>query len=733
MGWNVSRSCMLLIAACVMGIALSGFYLMRQTVSDPTLLLPDLNSRDVHPGRELIVRFPKRAPDDVILKLQTQDGYLVDLDIRRDESDRIIIARPVGSLSWKESYEFCWKSEAGFLSAWRSERRWNCSQFRTMSKRGRAGSAEAPILVIEGADRPFSRYYTEILKAEGLNASAHVVADDFGSDDLSRRSVVILDTAHVPSTTRMALQGWVQKGGLLLLMRPGAELRQEWGLSRAGEKSLTAAMMLPSPNTEISRGFNAEPLQVHGPIDSVPSNSLANSDVLAHLARLDGTTLPLSALSVVPHGRGHVADFAFDLSRSIVLSRQGNPAWINEDRDGSKPVRANDLFYPDFLPLRYAEVPMADELQRLLVNLIIERAPIPLPRFWYLPRKLRAALIMTGDDHATVDGTRDMMFRLDELSAPGCRVDQWECLRASSYLTLPTKFQRQTALEFVEKGFELGVHVDTGCAERSKPAAFLKRISTEFQSFRSSYPELPPQRTHRLHCIVWQGWVDVPLEERKSGIRLDLNYYLWPPDWIEGRQIFMNGSGFPMPYADLDGNALDVAQVATHLVNENLVPHHEGVSQLLDGALGPNQYFGAFATHFDYTDDYDQVLAEIAIDRGVPLISADQMLQWLDGRNMSKFSSISFEAGNLEFTKHVPPGAEGAWALLPRQFRGLTLSRIECMGDRVEHVIQAIKGLDMAFFPATSGDCTARYLLASSKAKGPQSNGIAASFVETLE
>ena len=47
-------------------------------------------------------------------------------------------------------------------------------------------------------------------------------------------------------------------------------------------------------------------------------------------------------------------------------------------------------------------MPQADEQQRLLANLITEMNldKAPLPRFWYLPRGEKAAVVLTGDDHA---------------------------------------------------------------------------------------------------------------------------------------------------------------------------------------------------------------------------------------------------------------------------------------------------------------------------------------------
>ena len=72
---------------------------------------------------------------------------------------------------------------------------------------------------------------------------------------------------------------------------------------------------------------------------------------------------------------GQAAAFAFDLARSIVYTRQGNPAWSGQERDGIPPIRSDDLFFggaqADWVNLDKVAIPQADEQQRLLANLIL--------------------------------------------------------------------------------------------------------------------------------------------------------------------------------------------------------------------------------------------------------------------------------------------------------------------------------------------------------------------------
>ncbi len=71
-------------------------------------------------------------------------------------------------------------------------------------------------------------------------------------------------------------------------------------------------------------------------------------------------------------GSGTATAFMDDLAKSVIYTRQGNPAWQEQNRDGSSidpGTRANDLFYgsasidprPDWVNLAKVQIPQADE------------------------------------------------------------------------------------------------------------------------------------------------------------------------------------------------------------------------------------------------------------------------------------------------------------------------------------------------------------------------------------
>ena len=118
-------------------------------------------------------------------------------------------------------------------------------------------------------------------------------------------------------------------------------------------------------------------------------------------------------------------------------------------------------------------IPQADEQQRFLWNIILNlnAAKKPLPHFWYFPRMLKAVVIMTGDDHGN-NGTAGRFDTFLADSAPGCSVANWECIRGSSYIYPNTPITDAQAANYVAQGFEIGLHVNTQCADWTPGAAF---------------------------------------------------------------------------------------------------------------------------------------------------------------------------------------------------------------------------------------------------------------------
>jgi hypothetical protein len=579
----------------------------------------------------------------------------------------------------------------------------------------------APIVVFTNPGDPFSRYYAEILQAEGLNEFDLVDVADLSAASLADRAVVLLPASALTDQQVTALTAWVQAGGSLIALRPDQKLAGLLGLG-AVTGTLADAYYKVDATRPPGQGLTTDTMQFHGTADRWTLDG-ATPVATLYANATDATTDPAVTLRDVGSLGGQAAAFSFDLARSVVYTRQGNPLWSGQERDfGQDAVtRSDDLFFgakpgdlqPDWVDFNKIRIPQADELQRLLANLITETSTdrLPLPRFWYLPRGLKAAVIMTGDDHA-VGGTSGQFDRLVAASPVGCSVAEWTCLRSTSYMVPNTPLTDAQVAAYQAEGFELALHLDTGC-ENFTPASLQAAWATQLPQAAAAWPSMAPVRTNRTHCVVWSDWASEPKQELANGVRLDTNYYYWPGSWVKDRPGMFTGSGFPMRFADLDGTTIDVYQATTQLTDESGIDIRTHIHALLDGALGPDGYYGVFTAnmHTDLSNNpgANDIVAE-AQARGVPVIAARQMLDWLDGRNGSSFGAISFSGQQLHFTvTRAATGAQGLQGMLPTSGPSGALKSLARAGSDVPTTARALKGIDYAVFDAAPGDYVATY------------------------
>ncbi|MGH2976033.1 MAG: DUF4082 domain-containing protein, partial [Solirubrobacterales bacterium] len=576
-----------------------------------------------------------------------------------------------------------------------------------------------PVLVIASPENPFSRYYAEILRAEGMNEFIVRNLSAVTPALLDSYDVAILGDEAIGAEEAEMVEDWVVGGGHLIAMRPDPKLNGLLGITPSGGELANAYMKIDT-GTAPGAGLVDQTIQFHG---SANRYAASGAQVLATLysdAETATANPAVTLRSVGPNG-GEAAAFSYDLARSVVYTRQGNPAWAGEERDGNPPIRSDDLFYgakageaePDWVNLNKAEIPQADEQQRLLTNLVEKMALSrkPLPRFWFLPRAAKAAIVLTGDDHAN-GGLAGRFKRYEEDSPPGCVVSEWQCVRATSYMYPSTPITDAEAASFVASGFEIAMHAFTSCSDWTSRAELESLYDEQLQAFATNFPSVPAPSTNRTHCVAWSEWDSQPKIELENGIRLDTNYYYWPGSWIKDRPGMFTGSGMPMRFAEQDGGIVDVYQAATQMTDESEQTYPFTVDTLLDNALGSKGYYGVFTANM-HTDAIASAGADAIVasaqERGVPVVSARQMLTWLDGRNQSSFGSIEWSGNALSFTIDRSSGANGLRAMLPVHSAIGPLQAIDSDGTPVSFTTESIKGIEYAFFEAASGNYTATY------------------------
>ncbi len=238
-------------------------------------------------------------------------------------------------------------------------------------------------------------------------------------------------------------------------------------------------------------------------------------------------------------------------------------------------AKAGDV-QPDWIDTSKIAIPQADEQQRLLANLItlMERDRMPVPRFWYLPRGEKAVVLLSGDDHSpsyAPGGTAEPFRPLQGAERAGLRRRRLG-MRTRNLLPL----RRQPA------------HERAGCRLsrrrlRDRAAPSLRVLSADCDlagGARSRFRRAARRVPGQVHEPAGAGYQPHPLRllarlgvggEGRARARDPAGCQLLPlPRKLDrGTPGFMNGGGFPMRFADLDGTPIDVYQQNTNLTDES--------------------------------------------------------------------------------------------------------------------------------------------------------------------
>jgi hypothetical protein len=573
-----------------------------------------------------------------------------------------------------------------------------------------------PILVLTNGNSNFGKYYAEILRAEGMNSFAVADVSTVSAATLAAYDVVVLAKTALSAAQVSTLTTWVNGGGNLIAMAPDGQLAGLLGLTAVGTQ-LSNAYLLVNTGASPGAGIVDQTIQYHGAADRYTLNG---ATAVATLYSNATTATANPAVTLRSVGSGKASAFTYDLATSVVYTRQGNPAWATQERDGFTPIRSDDKFYgaragdvqPDWIDLNKVAIPQADEQQRLLANLILfmNQSKKPLPRFWYFPNGKKAALIMTGDDHAN-GGTSGRFEQFKAASPAGCSVANWECVRGTSYIYSNTPLTNAQASAYNADGFEISLHINTGCTDFTA-SSLATTYSQQVPDWTSKYTSIPAPVTQRHHCLVWSDWASGAEVQFSRGMRMDTSFYFWPPSWVNDTPGMFTGSALPMRFARLDGTLIDVFQAVTQMTDESGQTYPFTIDTLLDRAIGPQGYFGAYTinAHTDLSTTPEATAAVTSAQaRGVPIVSARQMLNWLDGRDASSFSAMSWNGTALSFTVNRDTAATGLQAMVPLRWGGSVVSSITRAGTPVSFTISTIKGVEYAMFAAQAGAHVASY------------------------
>ncbi len=602
----------------------------------------------------------------------------------------------------------------------------------------------APILLLVNnrAANPFGIYLAEILRAEGLNCFQVASLSGLDSAPLHWYSLILLAEGPLSPSEMTLLAGYVRGGGALVAMRPNPQLAPLFGVVPAPGHTAEARLQV-HPGHPAGHGITAESLQFHGEADHY---QLSGAQAVAWLAGRQGSQLDYPAITLYRNGSGWAAMWAFDLARSVAYTRQGNPAWANQQRDSGDGIRATDMF-TGWIDLDRLAIPQADEQQRLLVNLFAAVTPeaSPIPRLWYFPNTARTMLIATGDSHGNpAAAIEDVLGRVEQRGGhmsvyytafPGTDIRRaakkaayhtanWPALETvtANLLTAP---KPSSIADWRTRGHEFAIHpyVEQG-------------LETGWRNFWEEftglgYGPIPP--TVRTHRVQWTGWVETARIQASYGMRMNLDYYHWGPlflnnagNWVNGH---FTGSGLPMKFIDEQGRVLNIYQQLTQLADDHLLNlHFGGVAKLSAGAaveifrtMAQRSLGGEYAAlcaqfhvdpfavggqHFAEAVYWLENTLDYAVSHNIPIWSAREWLAFTEVRHDAKVEAIHWDApaGRLSFrfaTRESP--AFKLAVMVPEQHGQLTLKQVQVGEQSVDFEKQRVGGIDYGLLPLAAG------------------------------
>ena len=159
---------------------------------------------------------------------------------------------------------------------------------------------------------------------------------------------------------------------------------------------------------------------------------------------------------------------------------------------------------------------------------------------------------------------------------------------------------------------------------------------------------------------------------------------------------------------------IDVYQATTQMTDESgqIVPVH--LDTLLDRALGPEGYYGAFTAnmhtdHGEHPAGSDAIVAS-ALARGVPVVSARQMLHVArrPQRLVVRQHHLVGQRRSTSRSRSVP-APTGLTGMVPAASVAGALSGLTRNGAPVTYSLETIKGVAYAVFESPAGNYQAVY------------------------
>ena len=576
-----------------------------------------------------------------------------------------------------------------------------------------------PILILTGHNG-FGTYTGELLKAEGFNEFIidSITSNKVTKSFLSEFDIVILPEQSIDASAKKLISNYVFDGGNLISFKPDSGLSNLFGITKAPGNISGGHIRIDTTSDE-GKSLTGKAIQFHGKGEKFKIN---NCRIIASFCADSCLKNDSPAVVSCKYGKGHSVAFLYDLPKSIVLTRQGNPLSAGIEKDGIPGLRGMDLFTDGWLDNSNSTINQADE-QMMLLSHCIEKLNIhktPLPRLWYFPDSLKCLVTLTNDGEFRGETDFESQFRdVDSLGA-----------KMSLYILDINKVSKNWVDKWSVRGFEIAGHPDD-TKEAANPGWYDMNNAIVMKKNEIDGKYGLPMRTNVNHWFVWcgtdadgkQDFTAAAQLEEKNGIELDMNYahydiksnqganFLGPHGTDQGN---FTGSGLIMKFADIKGYIVNVYQHLNDVYDQQYTESKdpEGFYNcfkgLMDRSLNNEVY--SFISVKCHNDEYYfsktplMRMLTYANLNGIPVWSAVRLLDFIKARDQASFSDMEWKNNSLSFRLNSSiVDSNGLTFMVPYRYGDNKITRITCAEKETSLIIRSVRGSDYAFVTIKPG------------------------------
>ena len=226
-------------------------------------------------------------------------------------------------------------------------------------------------------------YFLEQLNIEGIG----YICCSGGIQDFKKKTeLVVLIKNEISREECVFFKDYLNQGGNLLIINPSSHVCR---LFEFNIKGLLNSGYLTCKAKNFPAGFypimNAVQLKINREYKSICPLLGENKNSTGY-----------DSIFKIKRGKGHIGVIAFDLFKTFYQITHGHD--VTYENSNSPILRVDD---GRVIKISEMNVPAADIMRSIVVNMILDFINCPVPKLWYFPEGCRSALCITHDSDNT--------------------------------------------------------------------------------------------------------------------------------------------------------------------------------------------------------------------------------------------------------------------------------------------------------------------------------------------